>query len=319
MSKLHLPAGTLARDRDPVRLGPERAGWTYTGLDVLALAAGEERVIDTHGREILILPLAGAAEVEVDGRRFTLRERVDLFAGPPDFLYAPPGAAVTLSSPGGGEFALPWARADHGREIVFGRAEDVAVEVRGAGRATRQIHNLFMAGGPEAERLAVVEVLTPPGNWSSYPPHKHDDPDSPDEDHLEEIYYFRIPGEHGYGLHRTYTADRTLDETVTVRDGDVFLVPRGYHGPCIAAPEFPMYYLNVLAGPTGARTLRYSGDPAYAWIRESWQSQQPDPRVPFTRASARAEAGGGTRLADDATARPGHAADEIHESLENAP
>jgi 5-deoxy-glucuronate isomerase len=135
----------------------------------------------------------------------------------------------------------------------------------------------------------VVEVLTPPGNWSSYPPHKHDDAASGREDQLEEIYYFRIQGEHGYGIHRTYTTDGVLDETVAVRDGDLFLVPRGYHGPCAAPPEFAMYYLNVLAGPAGARTMRFSDDPRYAWIRGSWREQEPDPRVPLTSARVRPE------------------------------
>ena len=107
-------------------------------------------------------------------------------------------------------------------------------------------------------------------NWSSYPPHKHDDAGTEGEAELEEIYYFRIHGAEGFGLHRTYTADRSIDETVVVRDGDVFLVPRGYHGPCIAAPDFPMYYLNVLAGASDERSLGFSDDPAYAWIRKGW-------------------------------------------------
>jgi 5-deoxy-glucuronate isomerase len=162
----------------------------------------------------------------------------------------------------------------------------VPVETRGAGSATRQINNLFVAGGAPAHRLIVVEVLTPGGNWSSYPPHKHDDGSTAGEAELEEIYYFRIQGPNGFGIHRTYTADRSIDETVAVRDGDVFLVPRGYHGPCIAPPEYPMYYLNVLAGPGESRSLGFSDDPAYAWIRQSWRGLAGDPRVPLVGVGA---------------------------------
>jgi 5-deoxy-glucuronate isomerase len=128
-----------------------------------------------------------------------------------------------------------------------------------------------------------VEVLTPPGNWSSYPPHKHDE-EREGEAILEEIYYFRIAGPDGFGFHRTYTSDGSIDETVTVRDGDVFLVPRGYHGPCVATPNHAMYYLNVLAGPAVKRSMAFCDDPAHQWIRKSWLGQGVDPRFPLTTA-----------------------------------
>jgi 5-deoxy-glucuronate isomerase len=168
----------------------------------------------------------------------------------------------------------------------------VPVEIRGAGPATRQVTNFLAPGAFDAvDRLICVEVLTPEGNWSSYPPHKHDDtPDSLACN--EEIYYFRVgragswetSGE-GFGLHRAYTADGSIDETVVVRDGDAFLVPRGYHGPCVAAPGYPLYYLNVMAGPNPERTMAIVDDPAYAWIRASWDGMQLDPRVPMTSAA----------------------------------
>ena len=131
--------------------------------------------------------------------------------------------------------------------------------------------------------------MTPDGNWSSYPPHKHDETsDSPVE--LEEIYYFRLGrtgtttyGQDGVGLHQTYTADRSIDVTVEIRDGDAFLVPRGYHGPCVAAPGYPLYYLNVLAGP-GERRLVVADDPTHAWIREAWMGWPVDERCPMTSA-----------------------------------
>jgi 5-deoxy-glucuronate isomerase len=181
--------------------------------------------------------------------------------------------------------AVPAAEATRRLPPAYVPAKDIAIETRGAGSATRQINNLFVAGGAPAHRLIVVEVLTPGGNWSSYPPHKHDDATTVGEAELEEIYYFRIRGEEGFGVHRTYTADRSIDETVAVRDGDVFLVPRGYHGPCVAPPEFPMYYLNVLAGASDSRSLGFSDDPAYAWIRETWAALPRDPRVPLVSAA----------------------------------
>ena len=127
-------------------------------------------------------------------------------------------------------------------------------------------------------------MLTPPGNWSSYPPHKHDE-DRPGEAILEEIYYFRLEGEATFGIHKTYAADGAFDVTSTVRDGDIFLVPRGYHGPSIAPPEKALWYLNVLAGPAAERSMNFCDDPKHHWIRDSWRSQSPDPRVPMTSAT----------------------------------
>jgi 5-deoxy-glucuronate isomerase len=284
MSDLFFPAGSLAGADAVVSVSPERAGWRYTGLDVIRLRPGERRAIDTQTRELLILPLSGACIVEVEDYRFELSGRTDVFAAVSDFVYVPASSRLFVSSREGGEFALPWSLAERREPPTYVAATDIPVEIRGSGRATRQISELFTAGTSTAHRLVVVEVLTPPGNWSSYPPHKHDDASSGTEDEMEEIYYFRIQGEHGYGIHRTYTADGDIDETVTVRDGDLFLVPRGYHGPCAAPPEFAMYYLNVLAGPSETRTMRFSDDPRYAWIREGWADQELDPRVPLTTA-----------------------------------
>jgi 5-deoxy-glucuronate isomerase len=140
-----------------------------------------------------------------------------------------------------------------------------------------------------------VELLTPDGNWSSYPPHRHDD--SPEcRVNNEEIYYFRIGwagdarsaagtgADDGFGLHRLYTPDGAIDENVAVRDGDVFLVPRGYHGPCVAAPGYTMYYLNVLAGSGPTRSMAFCDDPAHHWVRDTWEGMPADPRCPMTSA-----------------------------------
>lgn len=285
---LHRPHGTLADGPDPVHLTPEAAGWSYTGLRVLRLAPGERRVLSTGEFEAFVLPLAGGSlTVDVDGSHLPLAGRESVFARVTDFAYVPRDAELALSTVDGCELALPMARCTRRLEPRYGQAEDVPVEVRGAGNATRQVTNFGVPGVWEhADKLNACELITPDGNWSSYPPHKHDDTE-PCEVVNEEIYYFRIEGSDGFGLHRTYTDDGTIDETVTVRDGDVFLIPRGYHGPCIAAPGYPMYYLNVLAGPAERRSMAFCDDPAHTWVRDTWPAQPPDPRCPVTTAGGR--------------------------------
>lgn len=271
---------------------PESAGWTYCGLRIVGLAPGSDRTFETANDELAVLPLHGSVAVEVDGRRFELEGRESVFARVSDWAYVPIDAEVRLASVGGAQLALASARAERRCEPTHVRAADVEIEIRGAGQATRQVTN-FMSpesfGG--ADRLICVEVLTPDGNWSSYPPHKHDDTEGSLANN-EEIYYFRIgrsgslrTSDEGFALHRTYTADGSVDETVVVRDGDVFLVPRGYHGPCVAAPGYPLYYLNVMAGPNPERTMAIVDDPDYAWIRTSWEGEPIDPRCPLTTAA----------------------------------
>jgi 5-deoxy-glucuronate isomerase len=285
---LHRPHGTLAAGPDLVRLTPEDAGWTYTGLRVLRLAPGEQRTVSTGEFEAFVLPLAGGGvTVSVDGQQISLAGRASVFDRVTDFAYIPRDADVTLSTVDGCELALPMARCTRRLEPRYGPAEDVPVEVRGAGNATRQVTNFGVPGvWDHADKLNACELITPDGNWSSYPPHKHDDTE-PCEVVNEEIYYFRVEGEAGFGFHRTYTADGKIDEDVTVRDGDVFLIPRGYHGPCVAAPGYPMYYLNVLAGPGEQRSMAFCDDPAHAWIRDTWATQPTDPRCPVTTAGGR--------------------------------
>jgi 5-deoxy-glucuronate isomerase len=222
-------------------------------------------------------------QVQCDGAVFDLHGRRSVFTRVTDFAYLPRDSEFTLTSLGGGEFALPSARARRRLKPAYGPAEKVPVEIRGAGAATRQLTNFCAPGVFETDRLSAVEVVTPSGNWSSYPPHKHDE-DRPGEAILEEIYYFRIEGEASFGVHKTYDARGEFDVTSTVRDGDVFLVPRGYHGPSIAPPERPLWYLNVLAGPAAERSMNFCDDPAHHWIRDAWRDQPRDPRVPMTTA-----------------------------------
>jgi 5-deoxy-glucuronate isomerase len=285
VERLHLRHGAAADGHDPLRVTPETAGWRFAGLRVIRLAAGEERRLHTGEDEMLVLPLSGSCRVRCDDEDFYLAGRRSVFTRVSDFAYVPRDATVTLDSEAGGEFALPSARARRRLSPAYGPAESVPIEVRGAGDATRQVTNFCAPGTFEADRLMAVELLTPAGNWSSYPPHKHDQ-EREGEAVLEEIYYFRVCGPHGYGFHRTYTTDGAIDATVTVRDGDVFLVPRGYHGPCVASPDHDLYYLNVLAGPGETRTMAFCDDPAHHWVRETWAGLLTDPRVPMTSAVA---------------------------------
>jgi 5-deoxy-glucuronate isomerase len=284
--ELLLRAGEL-----PLAITPESAGWAYCGLRIVRLEPGGEQAFSTNGDEYAVLPLAGAVSVVVDGRRLELAGRASVFERITDWAYVPIESDVVLSSERGAEVALASARAENRYEPARIDAAAVPVEIRGAGQATRQVTNFLAPGAyDDVDRLIAVEVLTPDGNWSSYPPHKHDDTPGSLANN-EEIYYFRVgrtggveTSDEGFAVHRTYTADGSIDETVVVRDGDAFLVPRGYHGPCVAAPGYPLYYLNVMAGPNPERTMAIVDDPPYAWVRGSWDGMERDPRCPMTTA-----------------------------------
>lgn len=242
----------------------------YTELRVLDLDGTE--TITTRDTEMLVLPLAGACTVEVADSTFDLTGRAGVFEGVTDFAYLPRDTEALLT--GRGRIALPSARTERLLPARYGPAEQVPVELRGAGNCSRQIHNYCMPSTFDADRLLVCEVLTPGGNWSSYPPHKHDEARE-GESVLEEIYYFEVANG-GMGYQRVYG---TTDVLAEVRSGDVVEIPHGWHGPSIAAPGYDLYYLNVMAGPE--RTWLISDDPAHAWIRDTWTTQDIDPRLPF--------------------------------------
>jgi 5-deoxy-glucuronate isomerase len=257
---------------------PEQAGWAFCGLRVVELAPGASRQIETGEDELIVLPLQGAATVTLEGQAFALAGRASVFSALTDFVYAPRDCELEIASEAGGRFALPSARAQRRLQARHVAAASIAVELRGAGQASRQINNFC---GPDvhfADRLIAVEVLTPEGNWSSYPPHKHDEDVPGVETALEEIYYYEVSGD-GVGYQRAYGND--VDICREVRTGDTVLLPGGYHGPSMAAPGYDLYYLNVMAGP-GERAWLFTDDPAHAWIRDSWAGQALDPRLPIT-------------------------------------
>ncbi|MEU1520024.1 5-deoxy-glucuronate isomerase [Streptomyces sp. NPDC005811] len=283
-SKYHLPAGSSADGPYDLAVTPESAGWGYSGLRVLTLGPGEAHALTTDDCEFLVLPLTGSCTVTVGGQVFELDGRQDVFASVTDFAYLPRESEALISSAHGGVFALPSARTEQRRfPARYGRKEDVPVELRGAGACSRQVNNYCLPGTFEAEQLLVCEVLTPGGNWSSYPPHKHDEARPGQESELEEIYYFQISGgENAFGYQRVYgTSERPIDVLAEVRSGDAVLIPHGLHGPSIAAPGYDLYYLNVMAGPGQDRAWLICDDPAHGWVRDTWTSQDVDDRLPF--------------------------------------
>ncbi|MCW2835277.1 MAG: iolB [Nocardioides sp.] len=300
--------------QDPVLLTPDDASWSWTGLRVLQLLAGETRIVETGDAEAFVLPLEGSLRVDVPGEAtFDLVGRPSVFSRVTDFAYVGRDSTMHLTSKKDALVALPSSKCIRRLAPAYGSAEDVPVEVRGAGNASRQVTNFGVPGvWDHADKLICCELITPPGNWSSYPPHKHD-ASEPCTVVNEEIYYYRIAGQdqvtpsrQGVGYHRTYTGPEheaaglpPIDETIEVRDHDVVLVPHGYHGPCVAAPGYPMYYLNIMAGPADDRALAFCDDPDHGWVRDSWVDQQTDPRCPVTSASGRLDQ-------ITATSREGH-------------
>ncbi len=271
----HIPA--VAGVTPPVT--PELAGWGFAGLRVLALPPGGRWHHAIGADEAVVLPLSGSCTVQADGQRVTLTGRESVFAGPTDLVYVPRDSTLTVSTWDGGRFALCTARARRRLPFRYLPAASVSVELRGAGPCSRQVNNFATPEVLDADRLIACEVLTPAGNWSSYPPHKHDE-DRPGESVLEEIYYFEV-ARGGMAYQRVYgTPARPVDLLAEVRTGDVVLIPYGWHGPSMAVPGYDLYYLNVMAGP-GERAWLIRDDPAHAWIRDSWTTQPVDPRLPL--------------------------------------
>ena len=296
MSQWFRPAGSGNAEYD-VSVTPGDPGWGSTGLRVATLAAGESRVVETGGCEWIVLPLSGGSfVVEVEGARHDLVGRPDVFSGPTDLVYVGRDSSFTVTSVSGGRVALPFAVARSRFPVRYVDSASVPVELRGAGSCSRQVQNFGTPAALEADSIIACEVITPGGNWSSYPPHKHDEDREGVETALEEIYYFQMRVEPGagaapssaqpagpaFGYQRVYgTAERPIDVLEEVRTDDVVLVPHGWHGPAMAPAGYDMYYLNVMAGPGQTRAWLICDDPAHAWVRGTWAGQPVDPRLPY--------------------------------------
>lgn len=243
---------------------PANAGWGHVGFALHQVGPGGSLAGGEAGREICLVAVTGACEVEAGGVSLgMIGGRTSPFDGASAAAYIPAGMSWSARAHGPLEIALCSAPGRGGGRARRIEAGAIGLETRGRGSNTRHVRNI-LPETEEAESLLVVEVITPGGNWSSYPPHKHDRDAFPDETQLEETYYHRFRPPQGYAVQRVYTDDRSLDETILVQDGDVVLVPRGYH-PVGAAHGYDLYYLNVMAGPV--RAWRFTDDPAHSWVK----------------------------------------------------
>jgi 5-deoxy-glucuronate isomerase len=265
MSKLIVSPDRQASGLTPVlSITPESADWSYVGFEVYQLNPGEKLSRSTGENEVCLVLLGGLANVTTTKSSWmNIGQRMSVFEQtPPYSVYVPNDDRYELEALTKVELAVCEApgKGNHPARLIA--PEDVGVEVRGTGTTQRFIHNILPEQKP-ADSLLVVEVFTPEGHWSSYPPHKHDRDALPEESLLEETYYYHVKPEQGFAIQRVYTDDRSLDETLAVKDGEAVLVPQGYH-PVSAPPGYQVYYLNVMAGPT--RIWKFHNDPDHAWI-----------------------------------------------------
>jgi 5-deoxy-glucuronate isomerase len=271
-----------------VEVTPELAGWDFINFQARRLAAGQTWTHSIGENELALVLLGGQLTVTSDLGTWDLRGRANVFAGPPHALYLSRRTTFQVHAEADSRIAVAWVAADEDHPAQLITPADAAVEIRGGDNATRQINSIIPPGF-DCQRLVVVEVYTPGGSWSSYPPHKHDihklNPDgSVREADLEEVYFYQFERPEAYAYQRVYTdlesplhrAGRPIDALVLARHGDVVLIPEGYH-PVACPPGYTGYYLNVLAG--SAQSLANSDDPQYAWVKDSYAGR--DPRVPI--------------------------------------
>jgi 5-deoxy-glucuronate isomerase len=247
-----------------ISVTPKSAKWKYVGHDVWKLASDKIAKGNETKRETCIVFITGKGHVIVDGKDYgVLGERTSVFEGKPWSIYVPPKAKWSVKADGECVINICTAPAKGGKTTVVIPPDTLSIETRGKGSNTRYVCNILPEQDTRAESLLVVEVITPNGCTSSYPSHKHDKNNLPHESLLEETYYHRINPPQGFAFQRVYTDDRKLDEAMAVEDGDVVLVPRGYH-PCAAIHGYDLYYLNVMAGPV--RTWKFNNQKEHAWL-----------------------------------------------------
>jgi 5-deoxy-glucuronate isomerase len=293
-------AGELSKEGWAVCATPELEGWTHTGLRVGIVEDGSALHLKADDNERVVIVLEGsgltlAYRGSEDGvtNECNLGGRHSVFSGPSDMLYVPRSTELSIS--GNARFLVAEALSAEDKQARFVSAQEVPVFVRGAGRESREVHNYGVPETLDAGSLIVVEVLVPSGNWSGVPAHKHDEYIPEVESNLEEIYYFETASSSTEatavtdptGIVRVFASDsRPIDVTSEVRNGDVLLVPYGWHGPVAASPGSDLYFFNVMAGPDPVRAWNITNHPAQDWIRETWQHQDADPRLPFSSRGA---------------------------------
>ncbi|WMT91639.1 5-deoxy-glucuronate isomerase [Pelagibacterium sp. H642] len=255
------PAGSRGKVID---VTPASAGWAYVGFALHRLAPGETVAEATGEREACLVFVAGTGAVTAGGERLgEMGGRMSPFDGKPAAVYVPGNSEWSVTAASELELAVCSAPALTGREAKVIGPDAMSQEVRGKGTNTRYVTNILPETDGVADSLLVVEVITPGGHTSSYPPHKHDRDALPEESYLEETYYHRLNPPQGFGFQRVYTDDRSLDEVMLIEDGVTVLVPKGYH-PCAAIHGYDLYYLNVMAGPH--RVWRFHNQPDHEWL-----------------------------------------------------
>jgi len=259
---LRKPTGTSGKVHD---ITPQSAGWGYVGFGLYRLTAGERTAEPTGETEVILVLVEGKAEIAAAGQDFgLLGDRMSVFERKaPHCVYVPAGSDWSAVAATDCTLAVCTAPAKPGRAAQVIGPDGLSLVERGKGANTRYIFPIAMEERDVADSLLVTEVFTPSGNWSSYPPHRHDEDNFPDMTYLEETYYHRLNPAQGFGFQRVFTEDGSLDETMAVSDGDVVLVPKGHH-PCGASYGYEMYYLNVMAGPL--RKWRFRNHPDHDWI-----------------------------------------------------
>ncbi|MCF6321341.1 MAG: 5-deoxy-glucuronate isomerase [Rhizobiaceae bacterium] len=259
---LRKPGGSRGKVHD---ITPANAGWDYVGFGLFHLLPGESASEPTGDREVILVLVEGKAKVNAGGTDLgELGDRLNVFERtPPHCVYIPNDSDWSVDATTKLTLAICTApgKGNHPAAIIGPIGIDL--EERGKGANTRYIHNIAMENRDVADSLLVTEVFTPQGNWSSYPPHRHDEDNFPDMTYLEETYYHRLNPSQGFGFQRVFTEDGSLDQSMAVSNGDVVLVPRGHH-PCGAPYGYEMYYLNVMAGPL--RKWRFQNHPQHDWI-----------------------------------------------------
>ncbi len=253
----------------------EEVGWEWMSFDSWRLLPGEFRELRAEGEEVAVVLLGGCCSADWGSGAKQIGARKNVFDGLPYTLYLPHGSRAALRAETLCEFASCRVPSVARLEPALIEPAQVTVGLRGGENASRQIVDVIPPAFP-ADKLIVIEVYTPGGNWSSYPPHKHDVHLPPAEVDLDEIYYFRMRDGRGFAYQNLYSRQAPRDEVLKVRDGDLVLVRDGYH-PVVAGPGYDIYYLNFLAG--SARALAAPEDPEHRWLRESWKAA--DPRLPL--------------------------------------
>lgn len=252
------------KGREIADITPQSANWQHVGFRALRLDVGEQEHWQDAGRECCLVVLTGKVAVQAGSQYWdSLGQRSSVFDDQaPWAVYVPAGVALTITALTPAEVALCSAPGQSGREVRLIEPASMQRSVRGKGANTRYVTDILPQTEP-ADGLLVVEVITPSGHSSSYPPHKHDMDNLPAESVLEETYYHRIDPPQGFAFQRVYTDDRSLDESHAVENHDVMMVPRGYHPVCVPY-GYQSYYLNVMAGPK--RQWCFRNDPQHEWL-----------------------------------------------------